>query len=382
MTETILTNARLVLENEVVAGTLVLRDGLIATIDPGTTAVPNALDCDGDFLAPGLVELHTDNLERHMTPRPGVDWPHPAAIVAHDAELAGVGITTVFDALRIGSETMVATERPGYRAYARSMATEILGMRAAGALRISHFLHLRAEVCSETLEQELAEFGPEDRVGIVSLMDHTPGQRQFADLTQLRTYMRGKHAMTEAEFDAHVSRRRELGDRVRDRHMGAAVAAAGRLGARLASHDDTTEAHVVQSANQGVVLAEFPTTLTAAEACRKNGIAVMMGAPNLIRGGSHSGNVSAAELADAGLMDILSSDYVPSALLTAALMLGDMLGGIAQGIARVTANPARAAGLTDRGRLVPGLRADVIRFRQVCDAPVVRGVWSQARTPS
>jgi alpha-D-ribose 1-methylphosphonate 5-triphosphate diphosphatase len=375
--ETVLTNARLVLEDEVITGTLVLQGARIAEIAAGTSRLPGAVDCEGDFLAPGLIELHTDNLERHMAPRPGVDWPHAAAIVAHDAELASVGITTVFDALRIGSETPKDGERVGYRPYAREMAREILGMRAQGALRISHFLHLRAEICSDTLEEELATFGPDDRVGIVSLMDHTPGQRQFADLSQLRTYMRGKHAMTDAAFDAHVAARRALGERVGARHLAAAVAGARRLGARLASHDDTTEDHVNQSARQGAVLAEFPTTRIAAQTCRAQGIAVMMGAPNLIRGGSHSGNVSAGELAGAGWVDILSSDYVPSALLAGAVMLGAMAGNIAQGIACVSATPARAAGLEDRGRLAPGLRGDVIRFRQIGTACALRGVWVQ-----
>ncbi len=375
MTETILTNATLVLPDRVMDGTLVVRDGLIAAVDAGGTAAPGAMDCGGDIVAPGLIELHTDNLERHMTPRPGVDWPHPAAIVAHDAELAGVGITTVFDALRVGSEAPSPALKRGYRPYARAMASEILEMRAAGALRISHFLHLRAEVCSETLEEELAEFTPEDRVGIVSLMDHTPGQRQFADLAQLRTYMRGKHGLGDEDFDAHVARRRELGDRVRDRHVAAAVAETARLGARLASHDDTTADHVADSARQGARLAEFPTTLAAARACHHHAIAVMMGAPNLIRGGSHSGNVSAADLAEGGLLDILSSDYAPSSLLTGALMLGDRLGDLAAGIATVTANPAAAAGLTDRGRLAPGQRADLIRLRRFPAAISVRGVW-------
>ena len=373
MTETVLTNARLVLEAEVIDGSLCLRDGVIAAVDHGPSALPGAIDCDGDHVAPGLVELHTDNLERHMSPRPGVDWPHASAIIAHDAELAGVGITTVFDALRIGSERPKAGVGRHHCPYARAMATEILDMRARGALRISHMLHLRAEICSETLEEELEAFTSEDRVGIVSLMDHTPGQRQFADLTQLRTYMKGKHFLNDAEFDAHVARRRALGDRVRARHGAAAVAGAQRLGAILASHDDTTAGHVAASARAGVRLAEFPTTRPAAEACRDHAIAVMMGAPNLIRGGSHSGNVSAAELAEAGLLDILSSDYVPAALLMAAVQLGDRAGSMAEGIARVTAAPARAAGLADRGRLAPGLRADVIRFALVDGAPVLRG---------
>jgi alpha-D-ribose 1-methylphosphonate 5-triphosphate diphosphatase len=375
MTDTILTNARLVLETEVVQGTLAVRDGVIAAIDLGRTALPGAIDCEGDHVAPGLIELHTDNLERHMTPRPGVDWPHANAIVAHDAELAGAGITTVFDALRIGSELPEPGGKVRFTSYARPVASEILQMRADGALRISHFLHLRAEICSDTLEDELDAFTPDDRVGIVSLMDHTPGQRQFADLTQYRTYMRGKHGLSEEEFASHTARRRALGDTVRARHEAAAVAGAKRMGAILASHDDTTADHVAVSAAHGVRLAEFPTTPAAAKACRDHGIAVMMGAPNLVRGGSHSGNVSAADLGAAGLLDILSSDYVPAALLMGAVRLGGIEGDLAHGIRRVTAAPADATGLTDRGRLAPGLRADAIRFAIRGGAPVTRGTW-------
>ena len=379
MPQTILTNARLVLETEVITGTLVMEDGVIVDIAHGPSRASDALNCEGDFLAPGLIELHTDNLERHMTPRPGVSWPHAPAIIAHDAELASVGITTVFDALRIGFDRPTPVAPSAYKPYARAMAHEILEMRAMGALKVSHFLHLRAEVCSETLEEEFAEFGTEDRVGIVSLMDHTPGQRQFTDLNQLRTYMRGKHAMTEAAFEAHVAQRREIGDRMRARHVAAAVAGAQRLGAHLASHDDTTEDHVRQSKANGATLAEFPTTLAAARACRDAGIAIIMGAPNLIRGGSHSGNVSAGALAQEGLVDILSSDYAPSSLLTAAVMLGAQAGNMAHGLARVSANPARAAGLTDRGRLEAGLRGDVIRFRQIGAAAALKGAWVQGQ---
>jgi alpha-D-ribose 1-methylphosphonate 5-triphosphate diphosphatase len=377
MTETILTNARLLAEGEEFDGTLVLDGAIIREVGRGPSRVSGAIDCGGDYLAPGLVELHTDNLERHLSPRPGVDWPHRSAILAHDAELAGTGITTVFDALRVGS--IVSDERSRYGRYARPMADEILGMRAEGALRISHFLHLRAEVCSETLIAEMDEFGPADRVGIVSLMDHTPGQRQFTDLTQLKRYLRGKYSMTEAEIAAHIGFQQTLGARVRDAHEGAAVAAARRYGATLASHDDTTAEHVARSAAHGVGLAEFPTTRAAAEACRAHGIAVMMGAPNLIRGGSHSGNVAAEELARAGLLDAFSSDYVPAALLQAAVRLAPVAGGMAAAIATVTAAPAAAAGLADRGRLAPGLRADLLRFALIGGAPRVVETWVQGR---
>lgn len=375
MTETILANAVIVRPSEVIRGTLVLRDGRIADIAEGAGVPAGAIDCGGDLVMPGLVELHTDNLERHIEPRPRVDWPHASAIIAHDAELAGVGITTVFDALRVGSVTSKA--KGNYGEYARALADEILALRAQGALRISHFLHLRAEMCSETLVEEMAKFGPDDRVGIVSLMDHTPGQRQFRNLKSLRDYVMGKHGYSQDEFDAHVDSQKQLSARMGALHETVAVAEARRYGAVLASHDDTQGSDVVRSHAHGVTFAEFPTTPEAAQACRDHRIAVMMGAPNLIRGGSHSGNVAAADLAKADLLDIVSSDYVPSSLLTAALMLGDLWGDLPRGVATVTRAPAAAAGLADRGHLDPGARADVIRVARVAGAAVVRGTWVQ-----
>lgn len=377
MTDTLLANATLVLPGEVVRGSLRLSQGRIAAIDTGAQVPPGAVDCAGDLVMAGLIELHTDNLERHIEPRPKVNWPHAAAIIAHDGELASTGITTVFDALRVGS--MKAASKQNYAEYARPLASEILGLRAQGALRISHFLHLRAEICSETLIDELAKFGPDDRIGIVSLMDHTPGERQFRDLEKLRDYVCGKQGVSDAEFDAHVIERREMRARYGAAHEATAVAEARRLGAVLASHDDTTAAHVAQSVLHGVHFAEFPTTAEAAQACHARGIKVMMGAPNLIRGGSHSGNVAAADLAGAGILDIVSSDYVPSALLSAGLMLGDLWGDLAQGMATVTAAPAAAVGLTDRGRLVVGARADVIRVARFAGAAALRGTWVQGQ---
>jgi len=375
MTDTILANATLILPEEVRRGSLHLSDGRIAGIGDGTTVPPGAVDCGGDMVMPGLIELHTDNLERHIEPRPRVNWPHAAAIIAHDAELAGVGITTVFDALRVGS--VISKAKGNYGEYARALADEILDLRRQGALRISHFLHLRAEVCSETLVEEMAKFGPADRVGIVSLMDHTPGQRQFRDTSQLKAYVCGKHGYTEAEFHDHVAGQQALSARMGTLHEATAVAEARRYGAVLASHDDTTEAHVARSHQHGAHFAEFPTTVEAALACRAHGIKVMMGAPNLIRGGSHSGNVAAADLAGRDLLDIVSSDYVPSALLSAALMLGDLWGDLPRGVASVTAAPAAAAGLADRGHLDIGARADVIRVARVGMAGAVRGTWVQ-----
>lgn len=369
-----LANARLVLPDRVVTGEIVLQAGRIIDITERADLPFGATDCDGDLILPGLVELHTDNLERHIEPRPGVMFPPVSALLAHDAELASTGITTVFDAMRVGS---IQSEATNYARYARDLATELMRLRATGVLKISHFLHLRAEICSETLLDELAEFGPEDRVGILSLMDHTPGQRQFRDLSKLRTYLSGKRGMTDAAFDAHVAHLTGLQARHGVVHADGAVAEACRLGAVLASHDDTTADHVRASHENRTGLAEFPTTVEAAEACRAHGIAIMMGAPNILRGESHSGNVSALDLARRDLLDMVSSDYVPSALLLSAFRLAGVWSDLPRAIRTVTDGPARAAGLRDRGRLEAGLRADILRVRRLEATPVIRGVWTQ-----
>ena len=374
---TVLANARLVLPDEVITGAVKIDGGTITSIDPGT-AVPNgAEDCEGAYLSPGLVELHTDNLERHMQPRPGVRWPLDAAILAHDRELAGAGVTTVFDALRIGS--IVSDQKSRYGKYARPVATKIRQQRDSGALAISHFLHLRAETCSETLPEELAEFGPDDRIGIVSLMDHTPGQRQFRDVAKLEEYLIGKYNMSRTDMDNHFARRKALSDRVRDDFTKAAIEAGHRMGATLASHDDTLIEDVQGSQQAGCRIAEFPTTLEAATASHAAGIAVVMGAPNYLRGGSHSGNVSAKDCAEAGVLDILSSDYVPASLLLAAVKLGLDYGNLSKGMRTVTEAPAAAAGLHDRGRIEIGQRADLIRFSIADDLPMIKGAWSRGR---
>lgn len=372
----ILANADLVLPDRVMRGAIHVEGDIIADITEGGAVPPGAVDCGGDTLIPGLVELHTDNLERHIQPRPGVDWPHNTAILAHDGELASVGITTVFDALRVGSIYGVSK---GYAPYALALANEINALTARQAMRISHFIHLRAEICSQTLIDEMEAFGTDHRVRLVSLMDHTPGQRQFRDMTKLEEYEKGKHGMSDAQFTAHVAMLKELRAEIGDRHETGAVRIAGQLGATLASHDDTTAEQVAVSSDHGVKLAEFPTTIEAAAASRDVGINVIMGAPNLIRGGSHSGNVAAEELARLDLLDILSSDYIPSSLMAGAFRLAAIWDDLPRAIATVTATPARATGLTDRGSLTAGLRADLARVNTSDGTLSLRGVWSKGR---
>ncbi len=374
----VLANARLVLADEVVTGSVALRGGVIAAVDTGAAVPAGALDCQGATVIPGLIELHTDNLERHLKPRPTVDWPHGAAVVAHDGEMASAGITTVFDAVRVGSLRDRSKSREQF-GYARPVATKIRRLAAAGVLRIDHRLHLRAEICSQTVLGDLDQFSAGDRIDIVSIMDHTPGQRQFTDIQKYRCHMMGRQQFDDRQMDEFIVFAQDLSSRFGDENLRGIIAGAGQLGAVLASHDDTTVEHVALSAANGVGLAEFPTTLEAARACHGHGIPVMMGSPNILRGGSHSGNVAAMELAELGLLDILSSDYAPSALLMGAMKLGRESCDLPGAVAMVTGNPARAVGLSDRAEIAVGKRADLVMLREIDGLSVVTGVWSEGR---
>ena len=290
---------------------------MIAEIGEGP-APERGLDLGGDLLSPGLVELHTDHLEAHLVPRPKVHWDGVAAVVSYDAQIATSGITTVLDSLRVWRED--GAEEVDGQAGALSQAID--RARAAGLLRVEHFLHLRCEVPMPDVVTDAAELIGRPDVKLMSLMDHTPGQRQFRDPVKLRDYYRGKSGgKTDAELDVLFARRIENAARYAARNYQGLIALAGRHGTPLASHDDTVAEHVEQAVHDKVAVAEFPTTMEAASGLHAAGVKVLMGAPNLIRGGSHSGNVATADLARAGVLDILSSDYVPSSLLLAALRL-------------------------------------------------------------
>jgi len=374
MSETIFTNAEIVTRKESFRGDLVVRDGLIARVEPALKASRSlgAIDLDGDFLLPGLVELHTDNLERHATPRPRVRWPAVSAVVTHDAQMAASGITTIYDALAIGD-----IQRGGDRIEALdTMVTAVTAAQQSGMLRADHRLHLRCELSYPELRQLIEPLAGHPMVGLISLMDHTPGQRQFVSLDQFKTYYQGKYNLSDTALAEFIKSRQADQERYAGGNRAAVIALARRRGIRLASHDDATAAHVEEAREAGVVIAEFPTTREAASTAHAAGMSVLGGAPNVVRDGSHSGNASALDFARAGILDILSSDYVPVSLLHAAFKLADEAGiRLPDAVATVSANPAAAVGLEDRGRIEAGLRADLVRVAVVDRLPFTRTTW-------
>ena len=325
-------------------------------------------------MLPGLVELHTDHLEAHYLPRPKVRWDLTAAVISYDAQMATCGVTTVLDSLRVWRETGAEA----VNGEAGDLAEAIADARGRDLLRVSHFLHLRCEVPMPDVVEDATALAGRSDVRLMSLMDHTPGQRQFRDPVKLREYYRGKTGgMTDAELDVVFARRIECQTRYAADNYRALVSLANERGTPLASHDDTTLEHVEQSLHDGVKVAEFPSTMEAAARLHDANVKILMGAPNLVRGKSHSGNVATCELARSGKLDILSSDYVPSSLLMAALQLPRAAANfdLPAAIRTVTKTPADVVGLTDRGEIACGKRADLIRVYVNDDDAAVRSVW-------
>ncbi|ADU69763.1 alpha-D-ribose 1-methylphosphonate 5-triphosphate diphosphatase [Pantoea sp. At-9b] len=374
----IVNNVRLVLEDELVSGSLEIRDGRIASFSDSNSQQPGALDGEQAYLLPGLVELHTDNLDKFFTPRPKVDWPAHSAMSSHDALMVASGITTVLDAIGVGD-----VRDGGHRLdNLNKMIDAIRDSNRKGLNRVDHQLHLRCELPYHTTLSLFEALVTTPELSLVSLMDHSPGQRQYASLEKYRDYYQGKYQLNDQQMDEFEREQLALAAEWSQPNRNAIAAMCRARGIPIASHDDATAAHVAESHEVGSAIAEFPTTLEAAAASRACGMQVLMGAPNIVRGGSHSGNVAAWELASAGLLDILSSDYYPASLLDAVFRLvADERNtlDLPQAMALVTRNPAHAIGLRDRGIIAEGLRADLVLAHTDHGHPHIRHVWSQGR---
>ncbi len=372
--ELLITNALLVAEREVFKGSLRALDGVIEAVDSTPCSMPRAIDLEGDLLIPGLVEIHTDNLEKHLMPRPEVLWPSPlAALMAHDGQIACAGITTVLDAVFLGAYH----KNPFRRELVHSSISAVRRARELRLCRSEHLIHLRCEVPEESLLEYFEAYAEDPLLQLVSLNDHTPGQRQWREMETYKAFHQMKDYSAEAVAEIiSQHQERQLKHGIANRRKVTEICRA--RGKILASHDDTTEADVLQAVEEGVSIAEFPTTLKAARKSRECGLKIVAGAPNLVRGGSHSGNVSALELAEADLLDALSSDYVPSGLLQAAFVLHRKVGlPLPEAIAKVSLNPAQMIGFSDRGLIAPGFHADLVRVSILDDLPVVRTVWRE-----
>jgi alpha-D-ribose 1-methylphosphonate 5-triphosphate diphosphatase len=369
--ETILTGAILVLPDETVSGTIVMHGTVIADIQAGRSMSSRAIDCGGDTIIPGVVDVHTDNLERQVQPRSLARWPSRSAMVAHDAQCAAAGVTTVLDALCLGDlgfdKERIKTFQDG--------VVDLDALTAAGLLKAEHFLHLRCEVPALDMLELFDPVADHPLVRMISLMDHSPGVGQYADMDFYRK-LRRQGGLDEATVERRIKEMQEQRARWRDPNRKALLDRVRGSSIALASHDDRTEDEIWENAADGIRISEFPVTLEAATAAKRAGMQVIAGAPNIVRGGSHSGNVNAVDLLRAGAVDAFASDYVPPSLVEAAFQCAREEGiGLPVAVAMISDHPARMSGLPDRGRLETGMRADLVRVRMHGTLPIVRQVW-------
>jgi alpha-D-ribose 1-methylphosphonate 5-triphosphate diphosphatase len=372
----VLTNAKLILEDEVVTGTISFSSRGIECVGECRHRRSEAIDVDGDFIMPGIVDIHADNLDKYICPRRDVVWPNAkSALIAYDAQIAAAGITTVFDALSVGYVDGEKGVRSRY--FGHLMDTINNGVKDR-VLRVDHRIHIRCELSGPGVLDEILPHVDDPLVSLASLMDHTPGERQIS-IKEYQSRMIGIDRTSE-EVERATRDRIESGVAARCKQVGPVVDLFTSRAIPLASHDDTTEDHVMAAVAAGVRLSEFPTTVTAANAAKAAGLTIVAGAPNIVLGRSHCGGVPALELLKRSGLDILCSDYFPSSMLEAACILHRRHDtSLPDAIAMVTTRPSQALGLTDRGRLKPGLRGDILRFRLLDGTPVIRGVWCEGR---
>lgn len=365
-------NFRMVLEDRIVHGALTLdENGKIIALEEDPHPRPGSEDGQGDWLLPGLVDLHTDNLERQVQPRSNVRWPSRSAFLAHDSQCAAAGITTVADALCVGDAGFESQRIQTLR----DAVVDLTFLDEQGLLRSDHVLHLRCELPTPNMQELFETAMAQAPVHMISIMDHTPGVGQHANLDKFREGRRGD-GYSEAELDQMIveaQQRREMHSEINRHYL---LEKLHGMGLQIASHDDRTAEEVRRNAAEGIRIAEFPVTLEAAQEARKLGMATVAGAPNVVRGGSHSGNVAVRDLVAAGLVDVLASDYVPHAMLEAVFALTRMgLIKLPEAVQMVSLTPARMLGLEDRGALQIGMRGDLLRVRDFDNHPLLRAVW-------
>ena len=354
-----LSDFRVVLQDRVIPrGSVRIEGPKIAEI--AETPVPGGLAGDGLLLCPGFIDMHGDMIEKEVEPRPRVDFPISIAMRELDRRLSSAGVTTGYASVSF-TAGRAKGERRSYE-HTSALIREIAEHRAG--MRVDHRIHAR---CDIRLEDSLGTIEALIRAGhvdLVSLMDHTPGQGQYRDLERFADQVAHIDQVSIEEARDRIAQRIAESARpeeVLHATLNALSALCKSHGIPVASHDDDTEAKVDLMASLGIAIAEFPVSAEAAARAKHHGISVAMGAPNVLRGKSYSDNLSGRDAHAAGQLDMLCADYHPGAILPAALILAETdPGGLSAAIAKCSIGPARALGLTDRGEIRTGLRADLL----------------------
>ncbi len=370
------TNVTAVTPDRTVDGaTVTVEDGIIVSVTQAGPAHPVSHDGRGALCIPGIVDTHSDGLEIEPRPRPNANLPLDFCLRSFEAKVRAAGVTTLFHG--------IGYENDGNRTVsgANALVDEIESYSRSSRNHIDHHVLYRLDGRDadgfDALRDRFEARMPASPA-LVSFEDHTPGIGQYRDRTYFENWLVSTRGLTESEARAHVDSIIDERERLRhnrDRALPWLTHMARNGEITLMAHDPATEDDVLEAMSWHASIAEFPTTVEAARKAKEFGMRIVCGAPNVLRGGSHSGNVSAAQLISLGLCDGLSSDYLPFAMLGAVgTLVRDGICSIVDAVRLVTAGPARTVGLADRGRLEPGMRGDLIICRLDGSIPDIRAV--------
>lgn len=369
MKRQLLTHCSIVLPDEVVdRGALLIEDGCIAALDPANTRRAREIDMAGTFVMPGMIDLHCDALEKEIEPRPNVLFPMDFAIAQADRRNAQAGITTVFHALSFAHGELGVRNRETAATIARHVRSYDHGL-------VDNRVHGRYEITDEKSLAVMSLLIEEGTLDFVSVMDHTPGQGQFKDLSAYREYLERTYGKSTQEAQTLIEQKMTHGKDALQR-IAHLAAKSGEYGIRMASHDDDSPQRVQAMAHLGGTVSEFPVNFEAAKAALDYGLWTVFGAPNILRGGSQSGSMKALEAVQKNVAGCICSDYHPGTLLTVVFKLPRLAEIDLSGAVRlVTAHPAAAAGYDDRGSIEEGKKADLIGVRFKGEMPCVSHLW-------
>ncbi|OQX16574.1 MAG: hypothetical protein BWK76_11430 [Desulfobulbaceae bacterium A2] len=335
-----------------------VRDGRIDEIRPGGSFQANGRTIDGRglHLFPGFIDLHCDAIEKKIEPRPNTFFPLDVAVHELDKQLAACGVTCSYHSLSFAEMEI------GLRS--NNMAAQIVREinEMSPGLRVRTRVHARFEITDLGAVPVLRQLVEQGQVRLFSLMDHTPGQGQFREVMSFKNYYGPVYGKSDSEMDRMIERKQEAKGNGAREGIETMVDCCRTHDIALASHDDDCPDKIRWLHGLGIQLTEFPVNLTAARSAREHGLHVILGAPNVMRGASQGGNLSAREALAAGCGDILCSDYAPLTLLHAVLTLERLgLMPLPEAVNLVSRNPAQAVGIDDEtGSLREGLAADLL----------------------
>ncbi len=374
-------NALIVTPTEVLEGQVLLTNGatILDLVDQASwtpQADQTVIDAEGAWLMPGFIDIHADYIEHMAAPRPTSLMDFRLALREAEKELVTHGVTTMFHSLSFYKSSEFGDNPVRHSKNVRRFI-DLIDQLHQGPHLVRHRFHARLEIDNVAALPDLEEFIKDHKVHLLSFMDHTPGQGQYRNLEIFRETLKGYRNLADHEVDAIIDKH-QTKEVLSFEVLTDLARVALNHGVAVASHDDDTVEKVSLVKSFGATISEFPITLEVAHEARAQGLATVAGAPNILLGGSHSGNLGAAEAIQAGAVDILCSDYYPAALLHGVFRMVKEYGQTLPAmVALVSTNPAAATGLGGfTGALRPGLRADMLLCRALEDGfPVVEAVF-------